>query len=84
MGDVGCSSEIGIFSGRVVVGGLEFIFSGGGLLEGSKFTILILGKRISGTSSNSIALAVRFLFRGVEEEEGEEEDIVGSCLGVSQ
>jgi hypothetical protein len=55
-----------------------------GFLEGSKLMILILGRRISGgddvvaaaAESASMALAVRFRFRGVDDDEvGEDDDI---------
>lgn len=67
-------SELDSREGSARVGGGCCGFSGG-LREGSKLTILILGNRIS-VVSNSMALAVRFLFLGVDDEEGEEEDIV--------
>ena len=47
-----------------------------GLRVGSKLMILIFGIHPSMVESNSIALAERFLLRdGVDEEEGEEEDM---------
>jgi len=66
-------SELDSREGSARVGGGCSGFSGG-LREGSKLTILILGSRIS-VVSNSIAFAVRFLFLGVDDEDGEEEDI---------
>ena len=51
-----------------------------GLRVGSKFIILIFGIHPSGVSSPP-ALAVRFLLReGGEEEDGDEEDMILSCL----
>jgi hypothetical protein len=51
-----------------------------GLRVGSKFIILIFGIHPSGVS-NPPAFAVRFLLReGGEEEDGDEEDMILSCL----
>ena len=51
-----------------------------GLRVGSKFIILIFGIHPSGVS-NPPTFAVRFLLReGGEEEDGDEEDMILSCL----
>jgi hypothetical protein len=60
------------------VGEVSIVFAGLslGLREGSKLIILILGVQPS-FESNPIAFAVRFLLRdGVDEEEGEDEDMM--------